>query len=50
MWYDVYDHLVVTCARRLKVVEKGVVRPLAPSSQAPPPSKPARAGKAYVLS
>jgi len=50
MRYASTNHLIATCPRTLKAVEKGVAKPLAPPHQALPPPRPAAVGRAYVIS
>ena len=38
------------CARRLKVVDKGAIKPFASPRQGPTPLRPAVVGWAYVMS
>jgi len=44
------EHLIAACPRRLKVVDKGVVKPLAPPRQGASLPRPAAIGRAYVMS
>ena len=44
MWCGSCDHSIATYPKRQKVIEKGVVRPLALSCQGTPPPKPAMIG------
>ena len=40
MWCGSPEHLLIACPRRLKAVDKGVAKPLAPPRQGPLPSSP----------
>jgi len=42
--------LIVAWPRRLKAIEKGLTKPLAPSYQVPPALKPVTVGRAYMIS
>ena len=44
------EHLIVACPQRLKAVNKGATKPLAPPHQGAPPPTPAAVGQAYVMS
>jgi len=50
LWCGTLEHLIATCPRRLKVVDKGTTKPLAPPHQGAPPPRPALVGRAYVMS
>jgi len=50
MWCDSIEHMIATCPRHLKAVERGVVKPLAPPRQVLAPQKPAAVGRAYIMS
>ena len=49
MWCGSPEHLIIACPRRLQAVDKGAAKPLAPPRQGPPPSRPAVAGRAFVM-
>jgi len=44
MWYRSPEHLITACPRRMKVVDKAAVKPLAPPHQRAPPPRPAAVG------
>jgi len=43
------EHLIAACPERLKAVDKATAKPLALLHQGPPPSRPAAAGRAFVM-
>ena len=50
MWCGSLEHLIATCPRRLKVMDKGATKPLAPPHQGSPPPKLTVVGKVYMMS
>ena len=50
MWCGIPNHSIVTCPRRQRAVDKGVVRPIQPPRQETLPPKPATARRAYIMS
>jgi len=50
MWCGSPEHLIATCPRRTKAVDKGATKPLAPPHQGAPPSRPVVVGRAYIMS
>jgi len=50
MWCGSIEHMIATCPRQLKAVEKRVVKPLVPPRQIPVPQKPPALGRAYKMS
>ena len=49
MWCGSSEHLIATCPRRWKGVDKGAAKPLAPPRQGAPPPRPAPVGRAFVM-
>ena len=43
-------HSITACPKRLKAVEKGAAKPLAPLRQNPAPQRPSAVGRAYIMS
>jgi len=50
MWCRSPEHLITACPRRLKAVDKGLAKSLAPPHQGSPPPRPAAVGRAHVMS
>ena len=50
MWCGSHEHLIAACPWRMKAVDKGVAKPLAPPHQGAPPPRPVVVGQAYVIS
>ena len=50
MWCRSPKHLIATFTQRMKAVDKGAAKPLAPPQQGAPPPRPATVGRAYVIS
>ena len=49
VWCGSTDHLITACLKRLRAVEKGVAKPLAPLRQVPAPPRPPVVGRAYIM-
>jgi len=50
MWSGSPEHLIAAYPRRIKAVDKGAVKLLAPPHQGALPPRPAAVGRAYVMS
>jgi len=50
MWCGSTEHLITACPRRMKAVDKGIAKILAPPHQEAPSLRPAAGGRAYVMS
>jgi len=50
MWSGNLEHLITTCPQRLKVVVKGITKPLAPPYQGLAAKRPASVERVYVMS
>jgi len=49
MWCRSPEHLIAACPRRMKAVDKGPVKPLAPPRLRAQPLRPTAVGQAYVM-
>ena len=50
IWCGSPEHLITACPRRLKAIEKGTAKPLAPPCQGTLSPRPTAVGRAYVMS
>jgi len=50
IWCGSAEHLIVACLRRMKVIDRGAVKPLDPPCQGAPPLRSAAIGREYVMS
>jgi len=49
-WCGSTEHAIIACPKRLRAVEKGAAKPLAPPRQMPAPQRPPTVGRAYIMS
>ena len=49
-WCGSTNHSISACPKRLRVVQKGAAKPLAPPRQNPAPQRPLAVGRAYIMS